>query len=183
MHDEDIGKQHDGWYHYSNLLEHISAKTFVGEGLRPARLIRKRHKDWNMSGFRTTCWNEVVNEMAEEVKINSIERKERDIYFSNAIDERFQQFMDQAKSDPKQGFEVLTHPLKRKAEYKHKNRSSKASSSGGVPAAADQRETYPRRRQQQQNDSWTSTGSTDGNWQDRDYQKWSSYNWWKHRRW
>jgi len=129
-----------------------------------------------MADLKTTCWNEAVNGMADEIKDEFVKRKDTDEDFSTAIYAKYQLFLNQAKSDPKKGFEVMTTPLKRKAEDKGRGHTSGASSSGGVSAAASQRET--------QHGSRASTETAEENWTDQNYyQRWSGYNWWKYSRW
>ena len=90
-----------------------SNATVRGDGLRPARLVRRACETWEMEDVKVTCWNPAVIAMANDVRDHLDWRRENDDDVHSALRAKFQQVSyHKRKVNPQDAFEARSRPQK-----------------------------------------------------------------------
>lgn len=147
----------NGYDGYVNIMWSTSNATVRGDGLRPARLVRRARANWDMEDVKLTCWNPAVVGMANHIRDHLEERRRKDEDFHVALRATFEQVnYHKREVNPQHAFEALSRPQQQRRAAA---RASTSSSSTQRPPPA----ITPRQNKEDQSSSWN---------------QWDSYNWW-----
>lgn len=105
---------------YADIRWNTSNATFRGDGLRPARLVRRARENWDMEDVKVTCWNPAVVEMANNIWDQLEDRRRNDEDVDVALRAKCEPVTyHKRKVNPQDAFEALSRPQKQRRAAVH----------------------------------------------------------------